>query len=277
MLFFCFFERGFHLSTLSLSLIFLPLLQNSVEDPPESLCPLSSSSSPSENPIGSTVCACQPTEWDFTLDFTNPCPPGNNGNTNNTNNSNNLDDFDSIVVGLPHLHECFPPVLQEGVVDDVNFDETLGIDAIYVLELNSTLQTIEQTTIPGGPFFNGDTFSYQSLLNNINASLFTVDTLPAGLVLIFAGNNSLGQRITASWSVQFSTSCDPYAPDSPVVPPPPQETETLLTRIVSVHVTNDWGRTIYFYSGYTHNMFFCWCPILDDRIIPVVHPTPFVP
>ena len=162
--------------------------------------------------VGTTLCACQPTVWNFTLDLTVTCAPSN-------------DSF----FGGPLVEEyfCLPPQLQDGIVSNVDFANN-QVDSIQILELNQFMETIVQYLVPGGPFEQGTTFVYESILERYNTTMLNSTALPSSLIVIYEGVNAFNQSLKGSWSVQFSTSCQSldFTLDD-------KETEMLFTRIVS--------------------------------------------
>ena len=128
-------------------------------------------------------CACQPSSWRFTLVFGQRCP----GDGDQFGPQGILD------------QRCLQPFLSASLSNL----EWRFVHTIQILELDRRFFVINQFEVPGGPFSDGDEFTYTS-----PGAAFDPGPLPAAFAVFYTGENVLGQAISASWSVTFSDECD---------------------------------------------------------------------
>lgn len=142
--------------------------------------------------IGITICACQPSIYTFQINFTSICK-------------------DTNIVNKPGIKgtDCF----QRGIginAENINDTIPIQINTINIIELNSKLLVISQTSL-SGDYRNNDIFNYTStLVKNSTNSLLTSDTLPAALQLNMVGINQLFEPITNVWIILFDNNCGFY-------------------------------------------------------------------
>jgi hypothetical protein len=138
--------------------------------------------------IGVSYCACQPSVYTFTFNFSAFCDIAT------IHGPGVLDD------------DCFERGIGLGS-ENTNDTVPILITSVSVSELNKNLAVFEQTSYIQN-FRDGDSFSYTSILStpdNING--LTPDTVPGGLQLDLVGINQLEQPITNVWQILFDTVC----------------------------------------------------------------------
>lgn len=133
------------------------------------------------------ICACSPSAFTFTLDFSLTCPPVS-------------------VTRNPGITATYCQILPFGDVNETVTDLVpVEIDSIDVLELGQTFSVLSQQNI-SGTFLDGDTFDYTSLI----AAEGYDGELPKVLQLNFFGSNALGEKIINYFAISFSNVCDTY-------------------------------------------------------------------
>jgi hypothetical protein len=162
-----------------------PPVEAPVETPAEA--PVEVTAPPTEQEIGTDICACQPGSYDIALDFAMVC------------------DDKNIVEG-PGITEV------ACVVEPPNVDDPVIVEAseIQIVELDQNLEFIEESQITiTDTFVNGDTVTYESFIASDPGSLLP-SSIPAGLQLSVNGVNADGIELTNLWVVLFTNDCDSY-------------------------------------------------------------------
>lgn len=143
--------------------------------------------------VGITECACYPSLYEFTLDFSAICEdtsfPGNS-------QGQGISGFDCFSIGLDP---------EEDVTDTVPVD----VSAVTLVEINEDNNPIKETTFGQG-FRDGDSFTYVPLIVT-NATL-TPGQIPSGLQMTFFATNQFGQQIQQIWILQFANLCGIFPP-----------------------------------------------------------------
>jgi len=152
---------------------------------------------PTEQEIGTDICACQPSSYDIVLDFDLGC--------DNTN------------VQGPGIEEtaCIvdPPIVEAS--------------QIQIAELDQGLEVIEESkVILTDTFLNGDKVTYKSIIADDAGSL-TPSSIPGGLQISVTGVNADGTELTNAWVVLFTNDCDSF----PVIESGMQIGWTIFVRI----------------------------------------------
>jgi hypothetical protein len=138
--------------------------------------------------IGVSICACQPSVYTFTFNFSAVCNIG--------------------TVDGPGVRgsDCFA----RGVgTNSANTTDTVPVQVttVSVLELDRSQRIIAQTSYVQG-YRNGDTFMYTSITGTPESvATLTSDTVPAGLQVNIVGINQLEQPITNVWIILFDNNC----------------------------------------------------------------------
>jgi hypothetical protein len=136
--------------------------------------------------VGVDICACQPSTYEFLLDFGLTC--------------------DNKTVGGPGINasEC-------RVTTDRNLNVTdlipVTVSKIQVLELNQELDVIA-TTPYEGEFTDGDIITFTSVIATDNIT--NPDDVPRALQMTLEGRNSLEQDLVNYWIIIFDNSCGIY-------------------------------------------------------------------
>jgi hypothetical protein len=149
-----------------------------------SLAVLSSLLSKTLAQVGVNLCACQPSVYTFTLDFSATCEDANIEGPG-------IFDKDCTVSGVG----------RENVTDKV----PVQVSSIQILELDQNLQVITQTPVVG-TFLDGETFTYTSIIatesDNLNTSM-----VPRGFQMVLTGVNSLDEFIRNTWIIVYENDC----------------------------------------------------------------------
>ena len=139
--------------------------------------------------IGVTICACQPSVYTFTFNFSATCDV-------------------STVEGPGVLDaDCFARGFAVGSADDVNDTVPVQVTTVSIMELNKDLGVLVQTPYTE-VFRDGDSFTYTTILSAPdNITGLTPDMIPGGLQLGIVGVNQLEEPITNVWIILFDNAC----------------------------------------------------------------------
>lgn len=141
---------------------------------------------PSEAQVGSNICACTPSTYEFTFDFSQSCEdtqlPGPG-----------IVEFECIVTPFVTGNNVDLVPASVETVDFVEFDQALG---------RLAESSIEQQ------FRNGDTVSYTSY--SATPEDVSMPTVPKGLQLNLLAQNAIGQPLLMTFLITFSNSCNAY-------------------------------------------------------------------
>lgn len=133
------------------------------------------------------VCACSPSTYTFTLDFSLSCPPVN-------------------VTRNPGITATFCQVSPLGdgnqTIEDL---EPVAVEYIDVLELGQQFEVLSQKNITG-VFEDGDSFDYTSITG---AESYDGE-IPRVVQLNIFGLNGFGERVVNFYAISFSNLCDAY-------------------------------------------------------------------
>ena len=148
--------------------------------------------------IGTDICICSPSTYEFTLDFTLTCPPPTNNVATGIDN------------GSIEETSCFITQEIAGTITDFT---PVEVDTIEILELDKDFVQIGSSTEYGGgsttsstPFVNGDTISYTT--KSATTSSIDKEILPKAIQLLLRGRNVLNQPIQNSYLITFSNDCN---------------------------------------------------------------------
>ena len=148
--------------------------------------------------IGTDICICSPSTYEFTLDFTLTCPPPTNNVATGIDN------------GSIEETSCFITQEIAGTITDFT---PVEVDTIEILELDQEFVQIGSSTEYGGPtnppFLNGDTISYTT--KSATTMPVTIDEeIPKAIQLLMRGRNVLNQPIQNVYLITFSNDCNAY-------------------------------------------------------------------
>lgn len=163
--------------------------------------------------IGVTICACQPSVYTFTFNFSATCDI-------------------STVEGPGVLDaDCFARGFAIGSADDVNDTVPVQVTTVSIIELNKDLGVLVQTSYTD-VFRDGDNFTYTSILSTPdNITGLTPDMVPGGIQLGIVGVNQMEIPITNVWIILFDNECGIF----PVLEVGDQIGWTILVRIDPSH------------------------------------------
>lgn len=133
------------------------------------------------------ICACSPSTYTFTLDFSLSCPPVN-------------------VTRNPGITATFCQVSPLGdgnqTIDEL---EPVAVEYIDVLELGQQFEVLSQTNITG-VFEDGDSFDYTSITGAEGYD----GEIPRVVQLNIFALNEFGERVVNFYAISFSNLCDAY-------------------------------------------------------------------
>lgn len=139
-----------------------------------------------EAQVGTTICACQPSTYTFTLKFSLQCADRDiqKGNTGIADAS------------------CVDPGIQ--VTDPF----PVNVTNIVITELDHNLQTLKQDNLTVS-YVDGDQFNYTSFLADDLAAVNST-TIPSGLVMMLNGVNAEGAALSSTWAIVYTNNCSDY-------------------------------------------------------------------
>jgi hypothetical protein len=135
--------------------------------------------------IGVDVCACSPSTYEFTLDFSLTCPPVN------------ITRGDAIAATT-----CLVSPFGDPEVTDLI---PVSVQTIDILELNQNLDIIVQENIAGS-FGDGDTFVYTSISALPDQITSPLD-IPRAIQLNIVGVNQFDEPIINVYLITFTNDC----------------------------------------------------------------------
>lgn len=135
--------------------------------------------------VGTTICACQPASYQFTLDFQLSC-----------------NDFNVTGPGV-NTTRC----LERGPEETSNLIPVV-VNTFQIIELNQDLEPVAQTSLRGN-FLNGANISYTSIITQFNASV-AESAVPRGISLVITGRNAENVSVVSSSIVVFNNDCTVY-------------------------------------------------------------------
>jgi len=132
------------------------------------------------------VCACSPSKYTFTLDFSLACPPVN-------------------VTRNPGIAATFCQISPFGDANQTIEDLVpVEIESVDVLELGQEFEVLSQQNITG-PYVNGDSFDYTSIITRED-----FNGVPKVIQLNIFALNQLGERIVNFFAISYSNICDEF-------------------------------------------------------------------
>lgn len=81
----------------------------------------------------------------------------------------------------------------------------VAVSALQVIEFDRNLAIVANATLEGGPYFSGDEFIYDSIVNDPSN-----DVVPKGLVILFNGTNLNEEVILNTLNIVYTNDCDVY-------------------------------------------------------------------
>ncbi len=141
---------------------------------------------PVQGQIGVTICACQPSVYEFKLNFSLTCSQ-------------------KTVVG-PGIVSSACTVDTE-LAQNVTDFTPVRVTTIQILELNQNLDVIAQTFLNGN-YGSGDTFRYVSVTVSPNTT--SALQISKGIQISLAGTNQFDQALVNFWLILFTNDCGIY-------------------------------------------------------------------
>jgi hypothetical protein len=136
--------------------------------------------------VGTELCSCAPSTYEFTLDFSLFCPPVN------------------ITLGdAIQATSCLVSPFGNPEVSDL---VPIAVQSIDILELGQDLRVLVQENIEGN-FGDGDTFQYTSVVaTDADGEV----EIPRALQLNLVGVNANDEPIINVYIITFTNNCDTY-------------------------------------------------------------------
>jgi len=143
----------------------------------------------SERATAQDTCACSPSKFTFTLDFSLECPPVNVTTTENSG-------IDTTFCQISPFGD-----INQKITDLVPVE----IQYINIVELGQGFEVLSQKNVTDGPFKNGDSFPLTSIITNGED-----DEIPQVIQLNIFALNVLGERILNFYAISYSNDCDAF-------------------------------------------------------------------
>ena len=137
--------------------------------------------------VGVDICACQPSVYEITLDFSLVCDDTNVGGQGIVDTA--------CLIGT-RLTDT------ENVTDLV----PAQVSEIQILELDQNQDVVGQSVYTDGPYFDGDKVYYTSIVRKDPNAINSV-TLPRGIQVSINGNNALNQPLINTWGILYNNDC----------------------------------------------------------------------
>jgi hypothetical protein len=138
--------------------------------------------------IGTELCSCSPSTYEFTLDFDLSCPPVN------------------ITIGnAVQATSCITSPYGDPDITDL---VPVAVTSITILEMGQELMVVSQTNI-NKELLNGDTVTYSSIAADPN-SITNAKVVPRAIQINLEGKNVLDQKIINVFIITFTNECGSY-------------------------------------------------------------------
>ena len=138
--------------------------------------------------IGTDICACSPSQFEFIFDFSLTCPPVNITTGEAVSATSCL----ISPFGNPEVQDLIP----------------VAVQTIDILELGQDLRVLVQENIAGN-FGDGDSFQYTSIAALPDEINDPVD-IPRAIQLNIVGLNRLDEPIINVYIITFTNNCGAY-------------------------------------------------------------------
>jgi hypothetical protein len=138
--------------------------------------------------IGTELCSCSPSTYEFTLDFDLSCPPVN------------------ITIGnAVEATSCLTSPFGDPDITDL---VPVAVTRINILEMGQELMVVSQTDIDE-ELLDADTVTYSSIAADPN-SITNAKDVPRAIQINLEGKNKLGQKIINVFIITFTNGCGSY-------------------------------------------------------------------
>jgi hypothetical protein len=136
--------------------------------------------------VGETICACQPTFYEFELDFALQCVDSNVKGT----------------VGVKEAVCVLNTLGDENVTDRTPVE----INSITILEVDQQAEVIGQSILTDLSLTSGNTFNYTSVLSTLSEQP-SEETIPTGIQVFLRGRNAEDQLLVNFFAVVYDNNC----------------------------------------------------------------------
>lgn len=160
--------------------------------------------------VNDDVCGCSSAAYTFLLDFGLTCPPANI----RTGTGSGVSRVSCLISPFGAPTTKLNPI---------------SIDSVSVLELDQSNNVLVEERIGGG-FNDGDSFSYQSI---INRDVTTIQNIPKALQLNLSGRNEDGVMLMNVFVITFTNECG-------------------VTPVLEVGESAGWVRFVSGFCSYSH-------------------------
>lgn len=137
--------------------------------------------------IGTDICGCQPATYTFTFDFDLTC-----------------DDTTVMEGGGINETACLTEIRGQDEVPPEDL-VPLSVQNVQIFELDQDLQVVAQT-VRTGPFANGGTFTYTSIISTMTSDLNS-QSLPRGLQVVSTGLNAKEEATVNTYIITYTNDC----------------------------------------------------------------------
>jgi hypothetical protein len=137
--------------------------------------------------IGVNLCACQPSTYTMTFNFTLRC-----------------EDFNVTGPGIVPPPGCITEIRGQEVVNQTEL-VPISIQSIQIYELDQNLQVVAQT-LREGNYLDGSSFTYTSIIATQTDQL-NPTSLPQGFQLSITGLNGQEQSVVQTYIIRYTNDC----------------------------------------------------------------------
>ena len=141
---------------------------------------------PSHAQVGSTICACSPPTYEFTLNFDKNC--------------------ENTRLPLPGIDEfeCIIQPFETGATIDLR---PVQVETTDFIEYDQASGRLTESSL-FDPLQNGDTFTFTSFSADPDA--VAVPTVPRAVQITMLAQNAAGQPLLMTWLISFTNACAFY-------------------------------------------------------------------
>jgi len=138
--------------------------------------------------VGIDICACQPSVYELTIRSGLTCQ-------------------DNDVRENPGIQET-ACLVETRLSDEVSVTDFVPatVSEIQILELDQEQEVIGQTVFTDGPYFEGDSVQYTSIVES-NPKNIDPSSLPLGFQVTILGNNANNEPIVNTWGILYNNDC----------------------------------------------------------------------
>jgi hypothetical protein len=137
--------------------------------------------------IGVNLCACQPSTYTMTFNFSLTCQ-----------------DFNVTGPGIVLPPGCLTEIRGQEVVNQTEL-VPISVQSIQIYELDQNLQVVAQT-VKEGNYLDGSSFTYTSIIAT-QTDQFNPTSLPQGFQLSITGVNSQEESVVQTYIIRYNNDC----------------------------------------------------------------------